>query len=275
MTAPRYLKERLSHMTPSDKTRFAILALQRTGTNMLGSVLRNTGKIHMYGEVFYPALGTGDLAQDVANGLFFPYWRDRIATDPRELLISNLNTFDSVFTTFLERLYTQVGAGTIGIDVKYEQVAAFPRVLDILRNRGVRVIHLERKNYLARIVSQLVLNRRIETGEVDVHRSVAKVEPLTIKPARALASIREDEARNWMLRDRAPQDPARYLHVYYEDVVNPGPTLRSILDFLGLPEVEIAAPDTVKQVPQDFSRLIANYDELAAALTEAGYERFL
>lgn len=275
MTLPHCLKERPRHMTPSDKTRFAILALQRTGTNMLGSVLRNTGKVRMYGEVFYPDLGTGDLAQDLANGLFFPFWRDRIATDPSQLLISDLRIFDSLFTDFLERLYTQVEAGIVGIDVKYEQVAAFPRVLDILRYRGIRVIHLERRNYLARILSQMVLNRRVETGEVDVHRSVAKVEPLTIEPARALAGIREDEARNRMLRDRAPKDPAHYLHVYYEDIVSPGPTLRSILDFLGLPEVEIAAPDTVKQVPQDFSRLIANYDELTAALTEAGYQRFL
>lgn len=262
-------------MPSSEKTRFAIVALQRTGTNMLGSVLRNTGKVHMYGEVFYPDLGTGDLAQDMANGLFFPYWRNLITTDPRQLLISDLDTFNSVFTTFLEQLYTQVEAGTVGIDVKYEQVEAFPLVLDILRYGGVRVIHLERRNYLARILSQLVLNRRVGRGEVDVHHSVATVEPLTIEPALALAWIREDEARNQMLRNRAPKNPSRYLHVHYEDLVMPGPGLRSVLDFLGLKDVEIAAPDTVKQVPQDFAQLIANHRELAAALIEAGYERFL
>lgn len=262
-------------MTPTIKTRFAIVALQRTGTNMLGSMLRNTGKVHMYGEVFYPDLGTGDLAQDIANGLFFPYWRNLIARDPRHLLISDLTIFDSVFNAFLDQLYGQVEADVVGIDIKVEQIEAFPRILDLLRFTDVRVIHLERGNYFARVVSQLVLNRRVALGEVDVHHNIAEVPPLEIDPAMAVAWVRGDMARNDMLRSRVSMDPSRYLHVGYEALVQGGDTLRAVLDFLGLSDIRMAPPDTVKQVRADFATMIANFDEVAKALNEAGFGRFV
>jgi hypothetical protein len=262
-------------MTTTTKTRFAIVALQRTGTNMLGSMLRNTGRVHMYGEVFYPDLGTGDLAQDIANGLFFPYWRNLVATDPRHLLISDLTIFDNVFNGFLDKLYGQVEADVVGIDIKVEQIEAFPRILDLLRHSQIRVIHLERENYFARIVSQMVLNRRVALGEVDVHHNIAEVPPLEIDPALAVAWVRGDMARNDMLRSRVSMDPSRYLHVEYEALVQGGDTLRAVLDFLGLSDIQMAPPDTVKQVRTDLAMMIANFDEVARALTEAGFGRFL
>jgi hypothetical protein len=262
-------------MTPTTKTRFAIVALQRTGTNMLGSMLRNTGKVHMYGEVFYPDLGTGDLAQDIANGLFFPYWHNLITEDARKLLISDLTVFDAVFNSFLDQLYRQVEADVVGIDVKVEQILAFPRILDLLRFSGVRVIHLERRNYLARLVSQLILNQRVAMGEGDVHHSVAQVPPLVVDPESAVAWIREAMARNDLLREKAPNDPAYYLHIEYEDLVRGGPVLRTVLDFLGLADVEMAPADTVKQVRHDLSTVIANFDEVATVLADAGFGHFL
>ncbi len=262
-------------MTQGAKTRFAILALQRTGTNMLGSILRKTGKVHMYGEVFYPDLGTGDLAQDLANGLFFPFWRDRIARDPRQLMLSDPTIYDAVLADFLDRLFTQVEPGIVGIDIKSEQIEAFPRLFHLMRQGEVRVIHLERRNYLARIVSQLVLNHRMRAGDADVHRSVAKVPPLTIDPVTILDWMRDDAARNRMFHDNFAGLPDRYLHVFYEDIATDGTALRKVFDFLGLADEPIPPPDTVKQVPSDFAGQIANYAEVAAALAGAGHGGFL
>jgi LPS sulfotransferase NodH len=262
-------------MPQGAKIRFAILALQRTGTNMLGSILRNTGKVHMYGEVFYPDLGTGDLAQDVANGLFYPFWRDRIARDPRQLLLSDPTIYDAVFNDFLDRLFTQVDPAIVGIDIKSEQIEAFPRLFHLMRQGALRVVHLERRNYLARIVSQLVLNHRMQAGEADVHRSVAKVPPLTIDPDMMLDWIHDDAARNRMFRDNFAGMPDRYLHVFYEDIAADGAALRKVFDFLGMAEEPIPPPDTVKQVASNFAAQIANYEQVAAALAGAGHSGFL
>lgn len=221
-----------------DYTRFAVVTRSRTGSNLLTSILDAHPKIRMDGEILRRVEGRA--VDRVVARLFRPH--------PR--------TIDAVGFKYFY----------------YHPVDGDPSTAwDEIDRCGCRVLHLRRENLLRTEISRLIANK------VGVwSRRRGKEDPLesrrvTVQPAAVVRAL--EKTRSWERAARERWEGGNYIELSYEELTShPGPTLRRIHTFLGVPD-HPADSSLKRQNPEPIHRLVANYDELCAALekTEWAY----
>jgi hypothetical protein len=135
------------------------------------------------------------------------------------------------------------------------------------------VIHLRRENLLRHVLSNITAIERDSyhdrSGEGD--RNAVRVDP--------------EDLLHWMQRrEHAGADEAAALarvpHLaltYEHDLQEPGrwpTTMKQVFDFLDLEPVEVST-NLHRTNPGRLDELVTNYDEVRAAVTKAGYARYL
>ena len=143
------------------------------------------------------------------------------------------------------------------------------------RYDGLRVIRMERENVLRSAIS----------AEVKRARRQGNHWPFHLDPAEYLQNIRSREILAGRLKARCDEMAAEGIAVYhttYAAIAGEGPTSpgipepegRRICEFLGV-AYEPLSTDLQRNYALPLTRLIENYDEIAAAVTAAGYGRWL
>jgi hypothetical protein len=144
------------------------------------------------------------------------------------------------------------------------------RWLGQMHDRGWKILTLRRRNLLRHVLSNMTIEA---TGTVHDRSGTAGHRQLHVDPQHVLhwIGIREQVGRD---EQQALGDVPHEAFVYEDDLADSA-TWQSTADrafaWLGLSAVPVSA-NLKRRNPTDLSRLISNYDELAAALRGTPYE---
>ena len=172
---------------------------------------------------------------------------------------------------FLDTYFAQSGELAAGFKLMADQSRRFLEIRRYIINNNVKVIHIERLNYLKVWVSMLLAFKR---GKF--HSRNAGLESIKVRvPVKGLMSRLDRISEDNKYWKRSFSDYENYYHFSYESfVLNPSLHLNSIFDFLGI-EPQKLESDLKKINSNDLSILIENYDEVLSALEGSQYEKFI
>lgn len=234
-------------------TPFVILALARTGSNLLASSLRSNPEVLCYGELFNNALPEKILWEYPRR---FDWYAKRLRNKSTSRFLSKY-------------VYRESQAKAVGFKLfTYHGHYMWQDIWDVMESvEGLRVIHLKRENLLRQYLSTVIAEATSEWVKKTDQQITVKLDPgETIKYFQQI--------RDWEhMRDDRLQANAR-LDISYEQLRNQyNETMAKVQDFLGVNHRK-TRPTTSKQ-SRGLSDSIENYGELATALAGTEWERFL
>lgn len=137
---------------------YAVFAEARSGTHYFESTLGQHPEIKSCHEI---------LPNNKNKTDFHFYWLERIKKDPDAIQPHSRPKIFEDYLTYLESLFPEKTA--IIIDIKYHQVDWIPMLMNVLKLKKVKIIHLLRRNILKLYLSNLLnrnkkeLNRPLHT----------------------------------------------------------------------------------------------------------------
>jgi hypothetical protein len=232
----------------AEAIRFLIVAAGRTGSTRLRLLLDSHPLIRCHGELFGNNLKT--LAEP-ATPAYGRLLAER-AHDPAAFL--------------RQRALEPAGAAAVGFKILYHQLTRqWPGLLtQVQADRTLRIIHLVRRNGVKRFLSEYYVGTVTHRNRFDADEPLPAIAPVVV-PVQTLlddlAAIAHESARiRCLFRHH------RIHEVAYEDSLDDnGATMQKVLDFLGVGPARLSVCIR-KILPDDLRQLIANYDEVAAAL---------
>jgi LPS sulfotransferase NodH len=247
----------LGRSTPAPTTepelRFVIVATERTGTNLLVSLLNQYEKCFCGNELFNPVTIRRDIIP----------WHD--IEEPEHARLIALRRVDSVkFWDELCVISLSRGIRVVGFKLMYHHALKEASLLEhLLTDRSIRIIHLTRRNLLRRLVSE----KQARTTDQWAVKFGANVDPaprVEVTMHDLVGSIRSTEARqaefDSMFSDH------RVLRLIYEDLAEkPQRVAERAAEFLGLPQ-RLTPPVVVHQKTgvDDLSQALTGFDDLRA-----------
>jgi hypothetical protein len=243
-----------SHPTP---TLFFILAAGRTGSTRLRLLLDSHPLVFCHGEVFGENLST--LAEP--------------GSEAHQRLLVQRTTNPAGFAR--ECIFSAEGKEAVGFKILYHQLTDdWPSLMDSLAaDRDIRVVHLVRRNGLKRFLSEYFVGTVTRKNLILKNEEIPALPLVEIPTATLLANLESIEAESERMRAIFSDHPVH--EIAYEDSLDDnGPALRGVLDFLGLPPAELSV-GIKKILPDDPRALVANFDEVAAALRGTRFEWML
>lgn len=249
-----------------------LLAMQRSGTQALGSVLDQHSSIEYLGEVFH------DKHID-RPGNYFGFLKNRIVQD---VSLAFPDQAPERFKQYLAYLDTIMQKDISVLDVKYASTHHFekywknpwapPFFLQLLASHQIPVIHLTRRNLFRQYISNLMA----ETTNVWNLKQSADVPPakVTINTATCISEIemRENHAR---LMAQYLLNCPHVLSFDYADLFESGKLAPDIAGklalFLKVAEFENLKPVFLKQTPETLEDIILNMEEVEMALRRSRF----
>ena len=238
------------------ETHLVLLCSPRTGSNLLSGMLSSHGDVLMGAELFNPSLVS-------RHEIPWPNLEEAEQSQLHRLREHDLGTF-------FNHLYSRtesVAHSVVGFKLFYEHAIVRPDALaQIQQDDMIRVVHLKRRNRLARFVSA---ERAARTNVWTTHvgEKPQKFEPIALDPERLVEDFVETERREVEFANLISMHPT--LDVFYEDLaLSPLTTALTVTDFLGLapnPDLHIKY---IKTGGTSLRNAISNFDELAETLQE-------
>ena len=247
---------------------FVLLADRRSGTTLMIDYLNNTRRIHCWKRVFGIEKPTADERRRGQASRFYFYRTARPWRRIRYYLARG-----SLLAEFLDRevLVPREGRDIIGFRLTYDNALHYYQVLELIRRRRWRVIHLIRHNVLKTYISF----HTARLHRLEHPRAGDRVRPvrLRVDVDDMLRELDRRSARIDTLRRAVAAVP--HLEVGYEELsADPQGCAGRILPFLDA-EPEPFRSDLVKINPDRLRDVVENYDEIAAALAGTPHARFL
>jgi hypothetical protein len=243
-----------SHPT---STRFFILAAGRTGSTRLRLLLDSHPLALCHGEVFGENLST--LAEP--------------GSEAHQRLLLQRAANPAGFAR--DHIFSAGEKEAVGFKILYHQLTdVWPGLMDSLTaDRDIRVVHLVRRNGLKRFLSEYFVGTVTRKNLILKNEDIPALSLVEIPPAVLLANLESIEAESERIRGIFHEHPVHEI-AYEDSLEDNGPALRGVLDFLGLPPAELSV-GIKKILPDDPRALVANFDEVAAALRGTRYEWML
>lgn len=243
-------------------TRFILAGTQRTGTTLIETTLDSHPEICSFGEIFLFKKGRG---ANVVSG-----YRHYINQAPVKRKMRHYFAQRVLITEYLDQLGGDCREGAVGFKLMLGQTRMFPCVPEYIQSNNYRVIQVLRRNPLKIYLSREAL-RNSKVAHTDKRLKVEKIRIPTDQLVSQLDKILWEN--RWAERIFPDLD---LLTVYYEDFVNSKQEqLREISKFLGIKHYEGMKSSLIKLNPDKLSDLIDNFDQVANALKETQYERYL
>lgn len=245
-------------------TRFVIVCPARTGSTMLSRGLQAHSQVCGHGEIY--GVGAPINLLGLAAG---------DASHPMQRAMTTVRDKDPV--AFLHEVAFEAGdRKAVGFKFKYEELALrrWRKVRRaVVRDPAIKVIMLWRENLLERYLSQqfalTVAGRFGITSEAARPTEVA----IELDPAALLADIEAKQAQRKELAAELGRHPM--LQLTYEELAGSWATaMAAVHQFLEV-DAQEHDPVTVKMRTRTTREGIANFDEVAGALRQRGYGRFL
>jgi len=253
-----------------------LLAIQRSGTNALGSILSKIEGMKYLGEVFH-ASSRNFLHPDN----FFNFFLSKIKEQPERYLYKffsdNPKEVGKILDEFFEYLKERYSSSFLILDIKYNSTHLFnggwhfptqyPKLILFIKEKNIPIIHLKR-NLFRVYISELVA---LKTGkwhitDVSEKRDMENIKlEINIKEAENFIKLRY---KSLLLIEEALVGYNNLLNIKYAELFDKfGNTnihaIKKITKFLGLSDEVLTdiKPDYVKSItePKD---IVVNYDEV-------------
>lgn len=270
----------------------AMIAIQRSGTHLLREILNSNRQVAMSPEPFNRDTESFCWDKYIAS---LPKHKQR-PCDSAEAM-QQLDEFIEALNHDIRRNRRVYGGRKrrrrmIGLDIKYNQLKAVgpayndlrlrPLLLDYLRARDARIIHLVRRNVVHTAISAIIANIRKVWQNYD---GASVGGPYRVSPTELFQYIQ------WITEEReAFERLAGDLKVhtcYYEDVVSDlksvtwfgrfrqdTSALSKLAAFLNVPNRFWNYGYIRKVIDRPYNELIENYDEMVAALNDSPFSEF-
>jgi LPS sulfotransferase NodH len=179
----------------------------------------------------------------------------------------------SSIQSYLDDVFTTLDAPAMGFKLMLDQAVRFPTVLDYLQIHEFKIVHVVRRNLLKTYIS------RIRARQTGVYLSTGSPETVLLHVPvdsliERLAELEKEQQALQSLLSRLNLDSVT---VSYESLASQSreSEVERILSFLIVdPEIRLE-PRSTKITPDDLAQVIANYEEVATALSDTAYEHFL
>lgn len=238
-------------------TRFVIVTTGRTGSTRLRLLLDSHPLITCHGELFGENLST----------LAAP------GSEPHRRLLAERDLDPAGFA--MQRAFAPTGAAAVGFKILHQQLLQrWPGLLDALqRAQDVRIIHLVRRNGIKRFMSEYFVGTVTGKNVYFQDEPLPRIEPVVVPVTILLERLSEERRQSDRIRAVFADHPCHEV-AYEESLDDDGPALRAAQEFLGVPPASLTAPIR-KILPDDLRQLIANFDEVAAAVRGTPFEPML
>jgi hypothetical protein len=275
--------------------KFVVLTTQRSGSSYFCFWLNNHPNVRCHSELFLREYSDMDGFRHYCNAnllrksLYNIFGNKIFVKLPHNLIISNLikNFYYSLLNNpshsgpwtddedvkFRNHYHPRENPEkdkAVGFKLMYNQLEYYGFLKNLIKSENLYVVHLIRSNVLKMHLSKLTARRRKIWHSVHkVEKAKMWVDPKTILDRLSLI-IRSQER----MKEFFPDNP--YLEIVYEDFFdNHLEISKKVLDFLGVGQCEIRAPNLKKLNPDSTRQVIENYDEIFAILKGTPYEHFL
>lgn len=245
----------LGRLAPTASTpagpRFVILTTERTGSNLLVSLLNNYEHCFCGGELF----NNDNIAADRIPWLEIP-------DAERAGLLALRKTDTTEFWHQLCAIGLSKGHRAIGFKLMYAHTRRQQTLLETIRaDRSIRIIHLTRRNLLRRLVSEQQARATNQWALIG-NAARAPRPRVEISGEAMLKSFQLVEANQMIFNSMFESHPM--LRLFYEDLAaRPHEVTARAAGFLGLPQ---RAPDCAithhKTGEKDLAQGLAGFDEL-------------
>ncbi len=192
-------------------------------------------------------------------------------------LHEKLGAFDSrqAQADWLHQLYgdsSEPKTRVIGFKTKLRAILDPRAVAETLRERNVRVIHLDRRNVVKQVVSQIrAAQLHRERGRWNITDSDEAVAPALIHPAEFKRVLRHRMRINRQLGEFVACVAQPTLKIEYEDLLADEPAvLRRLLEFLEI-EPQPLRSAYKKHTADDLRSVVLNLEELRDSLPQEPY----
>src|SRR5581483_8344819 len=250
-----------------------LLARQRSGTNALRSVLKTHPEIHCFNEILNASHRHAERPV-LRRQSYFRCLANHAGGDAEQFMPEQQET---VFLGFLDHLRRLSRFPVKVVDVKYNtaHLIALPYqrlgtcgLLELIREREMRVLNLVRQNYLRPYLS---LKRATVTGVFGARGDRAVEEPVVRIDVGELLWTLEQSRREDALVEHAFAGYTGYLKCEYSEVFAPEgaadpAALGRIASWLGVDPTFGVVPKTRKLTALPLWQAIENWDEVEAAL---------
>lgn len=189
-------------------------------------------------------------------------WRKIVNIFYRRLVVRN----------FLDRSLAESGCQAVGFKYMYTDAKLFPykfpMVLDYVKSRTVKVIHLKRTNVLKTLVSRISAAKTGIYHSVEAKRARTKIY-VPVNTLLPKLQTMKNEQKRW---DRRLID-INHISILYEDFVQePEAIGNQISEFLGVEKGYQLKSRLKKLNPDDLSNIIENYVDIEANLRGSVFE---
>ncbi len=244
--------------------KFALITTARSGSTWMVDLLHQHPDVKMFGEMFLTRkrrwfAGSGDLPRYVE---FPDKW-------PRLF---------SVFH-YLHHLYTpSAPVRAVGFKLMYSDLRVYPEILWYLARHRIPGVHLVRENLLDVAISfehmrstEIAHQPKESGGTMEAESSRG----LHLDPAATLVLMRKRERQVALVRKLLALIPAPTMEITYERLRQNPEEFNRVCAFIGVVSPEGQRSNLEKIVTKGQQEVIENYQEIAAALQETPYRRFL
>jgi LPS sulfotransferase NodH len=163
--------------------------------------------------------------------------------------------------------------GAIGFKTKLVDALDLDGFSQLLHEKQVKIIHMQRRNRVKAVVSRINARRLHDaTGNWNLYQEKDRMPPMAVDLPEFRQFIKEREEADNELTAYAEQLRLPRLLVQYEELqANRDRTLGEIFDFLGVP-LQPVVGKTKKHTSDDLREVILNFDELRADYAGTPYE---
>jgi LPS sulfotransferase NodH len=232
-------------------TRFVILAVPRTGSNLLCTLLNSHPQILCHHEVFNP------------QGVF-------TALDYRGqgLTVESLQQRDDDPLGFLDRVW-QTGTDCNCVGFKWTRGQNVEVLKSVVGDARIKKIVLRRRNRIKTFVSEKIAQQTQQWEVYSPHELALPRPSIHVDAKELLLHIESNQHFYVELLAELSRLGQPHLEVDYETLLDGSATVR-MLEFLDVsPDVLLTAA-SVKQNSTDLRDTISNFSELAASLPDDG-----
>lgn len=241
-----------------EKTKFVLLASQRTGSNLLNSILNQYDGITMHGEAF--------------NGAFVGLREDY--HDTLKIKREDIAARDKDPLGFMERLYSKTEADAVGFHMFPEHSPSVLKTL--LEDPNVKKIGLRRSvfpSYVSLLEAQASNVWRVSNDGSKARKGVK--EPVVFEPAKFEKYHAKLNAFWKTIIDTMNNTNQEFFPIFYAKIKDVE-TTNKLVEFIGLEGNKKRLDEQLKK--QSYSSLekrVANYSELEAYAKEKGLSHHL
>ncbi|MFB6231480.1 MAG: Stf0 family sulfotransferase [Salinibacter sp.] len=250
----------------TEYTPFIILGHGRTGSTMLVSMLQSHPKCVCYSELFHP-----HSPKWFYEHINFLHGKDGLRNEGHDKFLKKYvykRTPTSIKAVGFKVLYCNINEGSA---TSMSGEGEIKRTLRYMKDIGVKVIHIKRKNKLKRFVSMKMANKR-KKWVIKKRGGISDRTKINVDTEEMLRSME----RHFKLEKEKEKifSCFDYINVSYENLCEKKDDIEKIQNFLGLPVRSLRA-STARTRRRSLREVIENYGEVIEALRSTKYEEFI